>query len=33
MIDDTFEISGVTENIWYKNISSFEKTTIYKKKN
>jgi len=33
MIDDTFEISGVTENIWYKNISSFEKTIIYKKKN
>jgi tetratricopeptide (TPR) repeat protein len=33
MIDDTFEISGVTEDIWYKNISSFEKTTIYKKKN
>jgi tetratricopeptide (TPR) repeat protein len=33
MIDDTFEISGVTDNIWYKNISSFEKTTIYKKKN
>ncbi|MCK9415339.1 hypothetical protein M0Q97_01620 [Candidatus Dojkabacteria bacterium] len=32
LIDDTFEITNVTENIWYKEISSFEKTIIYKKK-
>ena len=31
-IDKNFEISGVEENIWFKEISSFEKTIIYKKK-
>jgi len=33
MIDQSFEISGCKENIWYKDISTFEKITIYKKKN
>ena len=32
LIDDTFEISGDIENIWYKKLSKFEKTTIYRKK-
>lgn len=31
-INQTFEISGVIDNIWYKEVSSFEKTIIYKKK-
>lgn len=32
IIDKTMEISGVDNDIWYMNISSFEKTTILKKK-
>jgi tetratricopeptide (TPR) repeat protein len=32
LIDGTFEITGKKDNIWYKNIESFEKTTIYIKK-
>ena len=32
VVDKNLEISGVEENIWYKEISSFEKTIIYKKK-
>lgn len=31
IIDNNFEVLNVND-IWYKNISSFEKTTIYKKK-
>ena len=32
-IDEAFEISGIDNNIWYKNVSTFEKTIIYKRKN
>lgn len=31
-IDNDFEIHKVKKNIWYKKISSFEKTIIYKRK-
>jgi len=32
IIDSSFEISGNEDNIWFKNISSFEKTIVYKRK-
>lgn len=31
-IDESFEISGVENDIWYKDISSFEKCIVYKRK-
>lgn len=32
IIDESFEISGTKDKMWYKNISQFEKTIIYKRK-
>jgi len=32
VINEKFEISGINDNIWYKNISQFEKIIIYKRK-